>query len=95
MGVIKELWEDTPQVPAEAPAWFAPRPQQQGSDSEPALLPEPAGPRSALTPCAPLPVLLAHGQQLLHAVVHGSGEFPDSFTLLLSVGETQEGRSQG
>ena len=48
------------------------------------------GPPDALTPCAPLPVLLPHVQQLLHAVVHGFGELADSITLLFSVGQRHE-----
>ena len=49
------------------------------------------GPRDALPPCAPLPVLLPHVQQLLHAVVHGFGELADSITLLFSVGKKTRG----
>lgn len=53
-------------------------------------LPRPPGPGAALTSGAPLPVLLAHIQQLLHAVVHGFGELADSITLLFSVGQKHE-----
>lgn len=38
----------------------------------------------ALTPCAALPVLLPHRQQLLHAIIHGLGELPHGITLLFS-----------
>lgn len=39
---------------------------------------------TALTPRAAFPVLLSHGEQFLHTVIHGLGELPHSVTLLFS-----------
>lgn len=39
---------------------------------------------TALTPCAAFPMLLPHGEQFLHAIIHGLGELPHSVTLLFS-----------
>lgn len=51
---------------------------------------EPRRGGGALTPGASLPVLLPHGQQLLHAVVHGLGELADGVALLFSEGQTHK-----
>lgn len=41
-------------------------------------------PVCARTACASLPVLVAHGENLLHAVVHGFGEAAELLALLIA-----------